>query len=76
MEKPNEKSPADVAEETVELSDSNTDQEFPSQPSPFVRRKPFTGKGDSLKSMAERDRARHSPANGSWASRIANLRKP
>jgi len=75
MKDPNEEKEPVMSEGAVESSETTTDQGLVSPPAPSVKRKPFKGKGDSLNSMAERDRARHDPANGSLASRIANLRK-
>jgi hypothetical protein len=75
MEGPNEKKEADVAEGIVPSADTTTDQELIPRPDSDVKRKVFRGKGDSLNSMAERDRARHDHAKDSFASRIANLRK-
>ncbi|MEW5875133.1 MAG: hypothetical protein AB1752_08145 [Candidatus Zixiibacteriota bacterium] len=75
MKGPNEEKEPVMSEGTIESSETTTDQGLASPPAPGVKRKTFKGKGDSLNSMAERDRQRHDPANGSLASRIANLRK-
>ena len=75
MERPNEKQADDMAEGTVDSFDGAMDQGLIPPPDPSVRRKTFKGKGDSLNSMAERDRARLEMAKGASALRIANLRK-
>ncbi len=75
MEGPNEKQADDMAEGIVESSGTAMDQGLIPPPDPSVRRKTFKGKGDSLNSMAERDRVRLETAKNASVFRIANLRK-
>jgi hypothetical protein len=71
LEGPNEKQSDDITEGVVESSHPALDQGLIPQPNSSVRRKPFKGNGDSLNSMAERDRLRHEMAKSASALRIS-----